>query len=170
MPAKYFQGTSVTGLVRESPARTFREVVEALRICPVLNITRKDFLALDKKERNTIKQVPFFVPATFKESPSKRNYEHALHCNLIFLDIDELPDGRCPARPFMRNLALLEQQLAGFNFAAQQTASSPPEKPRMRVLVDAHEIPLSEYPRAVTTIGALLGLPTITKQSKVAVQ
>lgn len=170
MSARYYQGVSVLGPVRESAARTFREVVEALKICPKLPINRQAFLALDKKQRNEMKQVPFFVPATFKESPSVRKYEHAVHCNLIFLDIDELPDGRCPAAPFVRNPALLEQQLEGFNFAAHTTASSTPQKPRMRIIVDADQIPLSEYPRAVATIGALLGLPTITKESSVAVQ
>jgi len=170
MPARYFQGETVTGPVKESDAKTFADVVDHLRIAPVLGITRAAFLALDKKRRNEIKQVPFFVPATFKEATSKRSTEHAVHCNLIFLDIDELPDGRCPAAPFVRNPALLEQALDGFNFAAHVTASSTPQKPRMRVIVDAEAIPLIEYPRAVATIGALLGLPAITKESSVAVQ
>lgn len=170
MSAKYFQGTSVHGPVKASTARTFKEVVDILRVCPVLGIGHAAFLALGKKERNEIKQVPFFVPASFRESPSKRTYENALHCNLIFLDIDELPDGRCPAAPFIQNPELLREQLAGFNFAAHVTASSTPEKPRMRIIVDAENIPLTEYPKAVATIGALLGLPSITRESSVAVQ
>lgn len=170
MSVKYFQGTSVTGPVKASQARTFKEVVDILRVCPVLGIGHAAFLALGKKERNEKKQVPFFVPATFKESPSKRTYEHALVCNLIFLDIDELPDGRCPAAPFIENPALLSEALAGYNFAAHVTASSTPEKPRMRVIVDAESIPLSEYSRAVATIGSLLGLPSVTRESNVAVQ
>jgi hypothetical protein len=170
MPARYFQGTSVHGPVKASAARTFKEVVDALRVAPVLGIGHAAFLALDKKQRNEIKQVPFFVPATFKESPSKRTYEQAVHANLIFLDIDELPDGRCPAAPFLHNPDLLSEALAGFNFAAHVTASSTPEKPRMRIIVDAEAIPLSEYPKAVATIGSLLGLPSITRESAVAVQ
>jgi hypothetical protein len=171
MPAaRYFQGVSVHGPVKASAARTFKEVVDALRVAPVLGIGHAAFLALGKKERNEIKQVPFFVPATFKESPSKRTYEQALYCNLIFLDIDELPDGRCPAAPFLRNPDLLREALAGFNFAAHVTASSTPEKPRMRIIVDAEAIPLTEYPKAVATIGSLLGLPSITRESAVAVQ
>lgn len=170
MPAQYFQGSSVSEPVRESHARNFREVVDALSICPIIPLPRQDFLALPKEQRNEKKKVPFFVPAVFKTSPSPRNYEHALHCNLIFLDIDELPDGRCPAAPFAKNPALLKEALAEFNFAAHLTASSTPEKPRMRIIVSASKIPLSEYSRAVATIGALLGLPIITKESKVAVQ
>jgi hypothetical protein len=170
MPARYFQGSSVTGPVKASQARTFKEVVDCLRVAPVLGIGHAAFLALGKKERNEIKQVPFFVPATFATSPSKRSYEHGLHCNLIFLDIDELPDGRCPAAPFLHNPALLSEQLAGYNFAAHVTASSTPEKPRMRIIVDAEQIPLSEYPKAVATIGSLLGLPVVTRESRVAVQ
>jgi hypothetical protein len=171
MPAaRYFQGVSVHGPVKASAARTFKEVVDALRVAPVLGIGHAQFLALAKRERNEIKQVPFFVPAAFKESPSKRTYEQAVHTNLIFLDIDELPDGRCPAAPFLRNPDLLSEALAGFNFAAHVTASSTPEKPRMRIIVDAEAIPLVDYPRAVATIGSLLGLPSITRESAVAVQ
>lgn len=179
MSTRYFQGQSVTGPVRASAARNFREVIDALRMCPTLGITHADFLALDEKKRNEVKQVPFFVPAVFKQSPSKRVYSEALHCNLIFLDIDpekELRDGkwvetgRYPAKPFVDNPESLYTALAGYNFAAHLTASSTPEKPRMRIIIDAEKIPLAAYPRAVMAIAALLGLPSITRESKVAVQ
>jgi hypothetical protein len=154
-------------------------VVDALRLCPPLPLTRAAFHALDEKSRNTAKQVPFFVPACFKASPSKRVYEQATHCNLIFLDIDPekehrngkwVETGRYPAAPFIANPNLLHQALAGFNWAAHLTASSTPEKPRMRIVVDAEKIPLALYPRAAMAVAALLGIPAITKESKVAVQ
>lgn len=179
MPARYFQGNAVTGPVRESAARTFREVVDTLRVCPKLRISREDFMRLDEKERNAAKQVPFFVPAAFQESPSRRAYDQATHCNLIFLDIDPekekrdgkwVETGRYPAAPFVRDPELICTALDGFNFAAHVTASSTPEKPRMRVVVEAKAIPLSEYPKAVAAIGGLLGLPSITRESSVAVQ
>jgi len=177
--ARYFQGSSVTGPVRASAARTFREVVDALRLCPTLGIRRADFFALDERKRNEAKQVPFFVAAVFRETPSKRIYEKALHCNLIFLDIDpekELRDGkwvetgRYPAKPFVDDPDSLYTALAGFNFAAHLTASSTPQAPRMRIIVDAEKIPLAAYPRAVMAIAKLLGLPVVTRESKVAVQ
>lgn len=179
MSALYFQGNSVTGSVKASAAKNFQEVVDAFRIKATLPITREDFLALDEKKRNDAKQVAFFVPACFKESPSKRVYEQATHCNLIFLDIDPekqkvdgkwVETGRYPAAPFVKNPTSLHTALAGFNFAAHLTASSTPEKPRMRIVVDAKDIPLALYPEAAMSIAALLGLPSITKESKVAVQ
>lgn len=148
-------------------------------MCPVLGLSHKDFLALNEKERNEAKQVPFFVAACFKNSPSKRIYSEATHCNLIFLDIDpekELIDkkwietGRFPAKPFVENPDALYLALTGFNFAAHLTASSTPEKPRMRIIVDANNIALADYPNAAKAIGELLGLPSITKESKVSVQ
>lgn len=170
MPNQYFQGETVYGPVRESVARSFAEVVDAFRVCPTLPLTRKAFLALPKKERNEIKQVPFFVAASFKSSPVKRTYENATMCNLLFLDIDETKDGKCPAAPFVSNPDSLDSALKDYNYAAYETASSTPEKPRMRVVVDAHKIPLSKYPQAVKTIAGLMGLPSITVESKVAVQ
>lgn len=163
---RYFQGTSVTGSVSAAPARTFRELVDSLRLCPVLGITRSAFMALGKAERNEKKKVPFYVPACFRSSPSKRVYSEAIHCNLIFLDIDNGRD----AAPFVRSPELLHTALAGFSFAAHTTASSTPENPRMRVIVDASSIALADYPKAVATIAAMLGLSTLTRESKVAVQ
>lgn len=150
-----------------------------MRICPTLGITRAAFLRLDKKERNEIKQVPFFVPACFKDSPSRRVYECATVCNLIFLDVDpetergpggkQVETGHYPAAPFVNNPNALYRALDGFNFAAHVTASSTPEKPRMRIAIDAQDIPLKLYARAVQTVGMMLGL-TVTTESKVAVQ
>lgn len=179
MAPRYFQGTSILGPVKASTARTFRDVVDAFRVCPVLGLTHDAFAALDEKKRNEAKQVPFFVAAVFNESPCKRVSEKATHCNLIFLDIDpekELREGkwvetgRYPAAPFVNDPNSLHTALAGFNFVAHVTASSTPEKPRMRVVVDAENIPVAGYPRAAMEVAALLGLPVVTKESKVAVQ
>lgn len=179
MSARYYQGKSVTGPVQACEFRTFSDVVERFRICAKLAISHADFLALDEKQRNEKKQVPFFVPACFKEATSKRVYGEATHCNLIFLDIDPekeqqagkwVETGRYPAAPFVHNPDSLYVALAGFNFAAHLTASSTPEKPRMRIVVDADKIPLTSYPSAAVAVAALLGLPSVTKESKVAVQ
>lgn len=178
--SRYFQGLTVTGLVTQSEtATTFREVVDKLNVCCTLPITRKAYFALPEDERQKAKHVPFFTPACFKSSPSKRVYEQATHCNLVVLDIDPekehrdgkwVETGRYPAAPFVNNPELLHQALAGFNFAAHTTASSTLEKPRMRVYVDSNEIPIADYPQAVAFVAKLLGLPSITKESKVAVQ
>jgi hypothetical protein len=163
---RYFQGSSVTGPVKASPAQSFAQVVDTLRICPVLGITRSAFLALPKRERNEAKQVPFFVPACFRSSPSKRVTTEATHCNLIFIDIDDAND----AATFVNNPQALYTALAGLNFAAHTTASSTPENPRMRVIVEAEGIPLEQYADAVRTIAAMLGIVHVTTESRVAVQ
>lgn len=176
---KYFQGQSVSGYVSASTATTFAEVIEKLRVCPTLAIKHSDFIALPQDERDAAKQVPYFVPACFKQSPSPRKLIEATHCNLIFLDIDpekELRDGkwvetgRYPAAPFVRDPKTLHTALHGLNFAAYITASSTSAKPRMRIVVGAHRIPVADYPKAVETVAAMLGLPSITRESKVAVQ
>lgn len=176
---RYFQGQTVTGLVQASTASAFAEVVEKFRVCPTLAIRHADFISLDQKRRDEIKQVPYFVPACFKESPSKRVYSEATHCNLIFLDIDPekhlvdgkwVETGRYPAAPFVRDPKTLHTALAGLNFCAYITASSTPAKPRMRIVVGAHRIPVALYPQAVEAAAAMLGLPSVTRESKVAVQ
>lgn len=177
---KYFQGRSVTGPVEASTARTFRDVVERFRIASTLPLTRSAFLALPKEQRDTAKAVPFFTPARFTSSPCKRRSEFADACNLIFLDIDPekekldgrwVETGRYPAAPFVREGGkALHDALHGLNFFAHVTASSIPEKPRMRLVVEAEAIPPHLYPDAVRTIALRLGLPNVTTESLVAVQ
>lgn len=177
---RYFQGQTVSGLVSASTANTFREVVEKFRVCPTLPIRHADFIALDQKKRDEMKQVPYFVPACFRESPSQRKLVEATHCNLIFLDIDPekekdkegkwVENGRYPAAPFVRDPQTLHTALHGFNFAAYLTASHTAAKPRMRIVVGAHRIPVADYPKAVQAVAALLGLPSVTRESMVAVQ
>jgi hypothetical protein len=162
---RYFQGKSVTGPVFASDAKTFKDFVDYLRICPTLGISHADFLKLDKKTRNTVKQVPFFVPASFKTSPSERLMVNAEVCNLICLDIDDADD----ARPYYNDPDRLFAALGNLNFAAYTTVSSTPQAPRMRIVVGAEAIPVARYADAVRTIGAMLGL-SVTRESKVAVQ
>jgi hypothetical protein len=163
---RYFQGRTVTGPVHASAAQNWSDVVDTFRICPTLPLTHSAFLALDKKSRNEAKQVPFFVPACFRESPSQRAYSEATVCNLLFLDIDNSQD----AAPFVNNPAALYEALSDFNFIAHTTASSTPENPRMRIVIDADAIPIHQYRAAVESIGALLALSKVTTESKVAVQ
>lgn len=176
---RYFVGESLHGPVKASRARRFSDVVNALYNSPTLPRSRNAFLALDEKRRNKAKQVRFLVAACFKNSPSKRVYDQATHCNLIILDIDpekEMRDGkwvetgRYPTARFVNDPQLLYTALDGLNFAAYLTASSTPEKPRMRIIVDAERIPLCEYAAAVTAIAEMLGLPSVTRESTVAVQ
>ena len=141
--------------------------MDLLRICPVLPLKRKDFLALSKAERNKEKvKLPFMVPACFKKSPSQRVYAEATHANTLWLDIDDSND----AAPFVADPSLLYTALGDFNFLAYLTASSTPEAPRLRVVIDADNISLPRYREAVETIGAMLALSKVTSESKVAVQ
>ena len=165
--------------MRASAARNFREVVERLRVCAMLPFARDKFLAMPKEERDKKKHVAFFTAATFKNSPSNRDYSEAGSCNLIFLDIDPekerkdgkwVETGKYPAMPYVKDPNCFFNLLSGFNFAVYSTASSTPEKPRIRVVVDAENIPLLAYPRAALAVAARLNLPTVTKESKVAVQ
>lgn len=164
---RYFQGSLVTGPVVASAAQTWSDVIDIFRICPTLPLKRKDFLALSKAERNKEKvKLPFMVPACFKQSPSPRVYAEATHCNALFLDIDDSKD----AAPFVHNPSLCYDALGDLNFAAYLTVSSTPDAPRLRIVIDAENIPVEQYRAAIETIGALLALSKVTTESKVAVQ
>lgn len=183
MDAKYFcsQGISL-GVVKASTARTFKDLIDRhFNIAIPLNVTREAYQALSKEEKDSAKKVPYLTPAAFRSSPARRVFENALHCNLIFIDIDEdkdidpvtkrsVPNGVFPAAAYVNNPDTLAAQLKGWNWAAYTTASSTPQGPRMRLVIDADSIPVASYPAAVKTIAKRIGLPILTTESKVAVQ
>jgi len=145
-------------------------VKETLGHAILLNVTRTQYHAMEKKERQIAKRVSYVTPATFKTSPSKRLHELADCFHLIAIDLDVDADGNAPAAPFVRDPNMLHQQLAGLQFAAYTTSSSTPEAPRLRIFVRAAGLPVKDYARAVYTISGLLGLTSVNKESLIVVQ
>jgi hypothetical protein len=173
-PDHVFYGNEGTDLqtVNALRLRTFSDLVHRkLNIAATLNVTRHQLLSMTKKERHRAKRVPYVVPACFRDTPSRRLAECATHFNLICLDLDEdEKTGECPAAPFVNSPEVLQEQLMPFNFAAYTTVSSTPEKPRLRIMVEAASIPVEDYRQAVDMVAYCLGLTSVTKESYVYVQ
>lgn len=168
---RYFTGKDL-GRVREANAASFKELVDRYLALPVvIPMSRAAFDALPSKEKDKAKAVSYLVPAVFNSSPSPRKTEHAVHCNLIFLDIDPPKDGGPSiASTIVNNLDVAEEQLSPWSFAIYTTARSTPSNPRLRVVVDADNIPLDKYEDAVRTVAKALALPRVTTESMVPVQ
>jgi hypothetical protein len=160
------------GIVRALPLRTFREFVERkLLIACTLNTTRDQYSRLPRKQQQLVKRVPYVVPCCFLASPSRRVDANATTFNLICLDLDvNEKTGATPASPYFNNPAVLMEMLAPFSFAAYTTASSTPEKPKMRIMVHADNLPKSLYRKAVKFIARCIGLTEITTESFTVVQ
>jgi len=166
---RYFQGASVKDFtLTQCLATTFEDLVRQIYDMPIpLPITFAEFQALPKEGKKRLKSVAYIAPCAFPGSPwTGRKIEHAEECNLLFVDIDDSDH----ARPFTEDPQLLARKLRGLNFVAHHTTSSTPEKPRLRIVVDAAAIPPTRYADAVQTIGARLELPSMTKESLVPVQ
>ena len=169
MPPSYFTGKSVTSHVLvKSPASTFPGFIEEFTNPPVpLSITSAEYHAMGKKEKANAKLVGYMVPCTFDRSPWEgRKIEHARACSSIILDVDDADD----ARRFVEEPGLLIDALGKFNFAAYQTISSTPASPRIRVIVEASEISVEKYPDAALTVGQIMGLPKVTRESAIVCQ
>jgi len=166
MSARYFSGlASHLGQVHELPHQTFAELVEATVAKPVqLALTRPQMFALPDKAQNEAKRTAYLVPAVFKTNPSPRQTDAATHCNLLFVDID---DGAETQRILNVGPATLLGDLAA---VVWHTARSTPDKPRLRVMVSTENLPVTQYARAVTALAGLLGMSSVTHESKVAVQ
>jgi len=168
MPA-YFTGKHVAShRLEKSGAATFPDFIKQLISLPVsLSVTSDEYRAMSPPEKAKAKLVGYIVPCTFDRSPWEgRKSEFARACNLCMLDIDNSDD----ARRFVESPGLLAEALAGFNFAAYTTVSSTPENPRMRVVVDADAIPPGRYADAVLTLGQMLGLQSVTRESAIVTQ
>lgn len=166
--AIYFGGTGTDlSTVRALRHQSFKELVERLlNIAVTLNVTRDEFHAMDKARRDKAKRALYLVPACFPDNVSRRLHEHATHCNLIFLDIDD----SLAAMPYFNAPETIAEQLSPFDFAVYTTASSTPDAPRLRVVVSADAIPVADYKAAVAKVARLIGLSEVTKESKVPVQ
>jgi hypothetical protein len=165
--ARYFYGEgSDLGTCKATTARNFRELVERYLSVPVLiNRTHDDFLSLTKRERDQLKKTNYLVPCVFDASPSPRQHQHATHCNLLCLDVDDSDE----AKSLLQNTGHIEQALLPWSFAVYTTASHTSQAPRLRIMVDAEAIPPQRYPDALATLADRLGV-TANKESKVAVQ
>jgi Primase C terminal 2 (PriCT-2)/Family of unknown function (DUF5906) len=173
----YGNDGSDLGNVHALPPLSFSQfVTETLGQPILLNTTRAEFHALPKKTRDVIKRVNYVTPATFTGIRSRRVYEQAEVCHLVFLDIDVDYVGNTtevkaiPAKPFYDAPDTLYHLLAPFSFACYLTANSTPELPRLRIVVHADGLPLSLYGKAVATVASRLGLDSVTPESNVAVQ
>jgi hypothetical protein len=166
---KYFTGKAVADtLLEASTATTFQDFVQRYISLPVpLGITSAEFWEMPEAERKKAKLVGYFTACAFPKTPWRgRLLEHARPCNLLLIDIDNSDH----ARPFVDDPSLLIDLLGEYNFAVYKTISSTPEKPRLRVMVDADSIPVDRYPDAVLTVAHLLGLPQVTRESVIACQ
>lgn len=169
MPLYFGADGSNMGSVVALPVTSFAQFVkEQLGHPAMLNVTREEFHAMPKDKRNALKRVPFFVPATFAHSPSRRVHELAQTCNLLAIDIDN--ENLAMAKVYARTPQALHEALDPFAFAAYLTVSSTPEAPRMRIVVQADSLPSASYPEAVRSVAKLLSLPKVTSESLVAVQ
>jgi hypothetical protein len=169
MPPSYFTGKHVgSPTLVKSPAKNFPDFIEEFtNPLARLGITSAEYQAMTKKEKAEAKMVGYATACTFDKSPwHGRKLEHACPCNLIILDVDNSDD----ARPFVEDPASLVRLLKKYNFAAYQTISSTPASPRIRVIVEADSIAVEKYPDTVLTVGQIMGLPKVTRESAVAVQ
>lgn len=161
-------GTNM-GTVSCLPITSFQQFVKELLGHPVLvNVTKDQFLALGKADRNAMKRVSYFVPAAFGTSPVSRTTVNATKCHLIALDIDD--ENPTMGRVYVNTPAALSEALKPYAHAAYVTASSTMEKPRLRVVVAADSVPVDRYAEAVRCIAKMLGLVCITAESLVPVQ
>ena len=155
------------GHVRRLPQASFRDLVDqVLNLAVPLNVTREQYLALPKHERQRAKRVPYVVPCTFVSSPSQRLLELASPCCLLCLDVDDARQ----AAPFLNAPEVVAEQLMPFNFAVHTTASSTPEAPRVRLLVEAEGLPPGSYADCVRDLARRLGLPAPNRESLLAHQ
>ena len=162
--ARYFSGTKM-GVVQGTTATTFDELVEQFIGHPVsIPLTRAAMFALPDKAQNEAKRTTYLVPAVFKTDPSPRQTDAATHCNLLFVDID---DGVEAQRILDVGPSTLLGDLAA---VVWHTARSTPDKPRLRIMVSTEDLPVPQYSRAVTALAGLLGMRSVTHESKVAVQ
>jgi hypothetical protein len=139
---------------------TFAQLVKEVIAEPIQqNLTRTQFLALTKKERDDRKKVPYLVPGYYKDAELRRSNDSTPEgANVIAMDLDAGKRGNYPARQFVEDPSKLTSALSPYAFIAYQTASSTSEAPKLRIFVSASNISPDAYPAAVAFVALRLGL------------
>ena len=165
-PNTFFCGTQY-GKVRQADAQNWGEFFDKYLATPIpLEVTRAQYASLGDKEKKAVKKVPYYTSARFALPVSDRQTQHAVACSLVTLDIDDA----APASYLLENLPLVESTLAKLNYSLHHTTSSTPAHPRLRLVVEAKDIPLTRYPAAVHTLQQMLNLERIDPSSDKMVQ
>jgi len=185
---RFFGGNPAQGLFEHvSPldCTTFKDFFDSQLWSPIrLRVTADEYRGLTEAEQKKVKFVRYFTPASFRNKGPKgfpKNNANVKAVNLLCIDIDpekkkDLKTGRLaetgnfPAAPLLENPRLLFDALEGWNFALYTTLNHTPDRPRVRLVVEADNLDPELYPDAVAYLGAKLGLPFVTRESKVVSQ
>lgn len=157
MTPKYWGGSGIrTAEIRPLEAGNFKELIERqINLPVVIPITREEFFAKPEDERNQIKAGPFITGCSFVEGTTQRRDANADRLVVQFLDIDSGDD----ARRFYEAPEVLSELLYPYSFAAYLTASSTPENPRLRIMVDLVPCDPEHRRRIVRFIASRIGIP-----------
>jgi hypothetical protein len=153
---KYYGGAKATSnQVRQLNASTFPELVDRYFNRAVqLPLRRADYLALPKHEQAEAKDGPYVTACSF--TGTVRGNEHADRLELVFLDLD---GGGVGTKDYHDSPQLLLDALVPWNCLLYATATSTPDQPRLRVVVDADRMPVDCHRMAINLIADRLGLP-----------
>lgn len=155
-PNTYFGGSSVhTGKVRKLNADSFKDLVERYIFIPVsFPMTRKEFLALPDKERNSRKDGPFVTACAFNfEDEGRRCDENATAMHMVIIDLD------AGGEEFAMAPETIGEHLYPLNFVAWTTAKHTEKHPRLKIAVDVRPCSPKQHRRIVRFIASKLGLP-----------
>lgn len=164
-PVYYVGDPSNMGRVSRLSASTFAELVEQVITQPQpVPFTSAELLAMPKAQQAEAKKSAYIVPCAFTQAQSQRLTAHATEAHLLCLDVDDAAEaGR------IINTGL-ETLVGDLNVAVWHTARSTPAAPRLRIVVPTAPIPVQAYPVAVTALAGMLGMSSISHESKVVVQ
>lgn len=161
----YYGGTkATTNHVRPLAAGDFRSFVTGYLNAPVtVHHTRSRFHALPEDRQREVKNGPYFCGCSFKDGTTERADRNAEAVVLVCLDLD-CKAGE-PVPDYLRDIHdspdIAMSSLHPYNAAIYATASSMPDRPRLRVVVDADRLPPSKQTlrAAVRTLAERLGIP-----------
>ena len=152
----YYGGDKVSpAIIYPLKATCFRELVSLFHVPHPFKFTRQEYHSWPTDKQKAAKDGPYVVACTFAEGTTRRNDAAAIGVLMVCMDIDD-PE---LARQFVEAPEVLSDALYPYNFLCYHTASSTPEKPRLRILVDIEFSPVEMHKRFVLHCANLIGMP-----------
>lgn len=160
MSKSYYGGLKVMpATVRKLEATSFAELVARYFNVPHKIAVTREFYQSQPKDgpdgQDALKNGPYVTAVTFKEGETHRCDANADKITMACLDIDDPK----LAAPFVESPEALLDALWPLNFVAYTTASSTPERPKLRVMIDTEVSDLKHHKAFVRHGANLIGLP-----------
>ncbi len=148
---EYWIGRTKNSNKIERKTVSFSRLARACLQPKIARITQTAYKELPDKEKKHVKDSPYIMPGAYRspEHHCTRSTANIKYIELLIIDIDDPLDAERVYDTLYLEVYLEHRDI---NYICFPTFSSTPQFKRVRLMVDAHQLPTQDYIRGITTV------------------